>query len=259
MGGRARFAPIAVSVIAALLLGGCFVSEGLLKEQRMWDVAWQGRYLSGNTEYVVLAADAERRTYLIGQKQKSDFSTYRAAIYPGWDDVLILGTVSSAGTGATYQPMRVLSKDKIEPLGAACAAVKGSSKSCSFTSVDALREAIKESEKTTQTRSKKPDEQRYIVRMDGKLSTINVATELATFEDGDGLHGVLRVAQQSGLPAGMTAGDQIVAVGGERASSGGELLLRIAVEKPGAKLRLTLVDQATKAEREVEVTTSALK
>lgn len=225
----------------------------------MWDAAWQGRYASGTTEYIILAADAERRTYLIAQQQKSGFSTYRAAIYPGWDDVLILGTVGTAGTGATYQPMRVLSKDKVEPLGAACAVPKGSGKTCLFTSIDAVREAMKESQKAPREDSKKSDEPRYIQRTDGKLSTLNVATEIGTYEDGEGVHGLLRVTQQSGLPSGLAAGDQIVAIDAERAASAGELLLRIAFEKPGTKVRLTVLDQATKAEREVEVTTSALK
>ncbi len=255
-----RFAPVAVSLIAVLLLCGCFVSRGLLKEQRIWDPAWQGRYTVTNAEYVVLAADPERRTYLVGQQQKSEFQAFRAAIYPGWDDVLIVGVQRTSSADANHLLYRVHSKDKVESLGAACVVPKGSGKSCTFTSIDALREAMKESH-NTQTKdanSRKQPPPSYMERVDTKLSTINALTELATLEDGDGVHGMLRITQQGSLPASVGLGDFIVAVNGERATTGGELLLRIAFERPGSSLKLTVLDAETKREFDVDVKTDAL-
>ena len=257
-------ASYAVVVLAgALLLAGCFVSKLLLKEQRLWDESWQGRYHEKDIDYVVLAADHERRTYLVAQVSKSEFKAFRAAIYPGWDDFIIFGT-QPADAGGTYQVVRKVAKDRVEIASPACAVArrKGeppSGETCYFTSVDAMRAKMRANYERDLAQKKKEKEGRFLDRVNTKISTINVATEIGTFEDGDGIHGVLRVTQQNGLPASLVAGDQIVAVNGEYAASAGELLLRIAFEEPGVKVRLTLLDQTTTAEREVELTTSALK
>jgi S1-C subfamily serine protease len=56
----------------------------------------------------------------------------------------------------------------------------------------------------------------------------------------------------------MKADDLIVAVNGQEATSGGDLLLRIAFEKPRAKLSLTLLDPKTRGRRDITLITVAL-
>lgn len=255
------------AALATLVLAGCFASTRLFKEQRIWDSAWQGRYSAMGTDYVVLAADSEARIYLIGQMVRAtkEFDAHRAALYPGWDNVLILGTQDASSLiGANYHVLRTRGQGVVDLAIVQCATSEESKEEgpeelrCAFDSIDALRNAIKAKYLADSALAKKKKDtfEQPVERSKTGLSAIAAATESATFEDADGVHGALRVMQATAT-GGLKAADLIVGVDGEEAASAGELLLRIAFKEPGAKLKLTLLDQTAKKTREVTVTTVA--
>jgi len=245
-----------LAIIAALALTGCFTSTTLLKEQRIWDPTWQGRYEApkGRFAYVVLAADPAARTYLIGQfeRENSELMTFRGALYPAWGDAFILGTVETGSRTVNHHLVRRMAKDRLEIVMPSCEAktVAKGNNPCAFSSIDALRKALK----TAWAK----DEPVLIERIKTPPSSLGTATVLATFEDGDGVHGALRIAANAPRPAGMNAADLIIAVNGYESTAGGALQLFIAHERPGTKLRLTLLDPRTNTRRDIAVTTVPL-
>jgi hypothetical protein len=258
-------------------LSGCFESEGLFADERLWDKAWQQRYVSGDVEYVVLALDEASRTYLIGsRKADEDVEVFHAALYPGWDDYLILGTqkLPSPREKAIYNPIRRASAGAVELVNLICGeaageaskSAKGGAKAevqsegtCLFPTLDALRQEMKKefAAQKSNLRAKKKVQDIKTTRSKA-LGSIGAATEIGTFEDGTGVHGALRVksvaAGQGAAKAGVRAGELIVAVSGERSLTARALEVLIAFAKPGEKLRLTLYDPATRATRDVDVT-----
>ena len=256
---------IPLALMSAFALAACFTSPKLLKEQRTWDATWQGRYQTsrGELEYVVLAADAEVRTYLIAQfeREKNELKTFRGATYPGWGDVVILGVAETGSSpSVTYYLLRHMGGDRVELVLPSCGdGDDATSKDpCSFSSIDALRKAIKPAYAKTLDQVKREGKAAPLLeRLKATPPSTIGATEIATFEDGDGTHGALRIAPNAARPADMKAEELIVAVNGEEAASAAALLLMIAFEKPGAKVRLTLFDPATKKTRDVTTATVA--
>lgn len=244
---------VALVLVAALLLSGCFTSQSLLKEQRVWDPTWQGRYQNSEGDYVVLAADADRRLYLVGEinREKNEFKALRAALYPGWDDLFILATQdASSRATVNYHVVRRIGQS-VEVVAPKCEAKseRQNEDPCSFSSIDALRKAIKPAYGAEAEKAK-------VDRVPASPpSTIAFATETATFEDSEGVRGALRITAQKALPAGMKAGELIVAVNGNEATSAAELVVWIAFERPGTQVRLRLLDPATHTERDVSVAT----
>jgi hypothetical protein len=254
---------ILLAIIAALALTGCFTSLTFFKEQRIWDPTWAGRYegANGAGEYVVLAADPASRSYLIAwEREEKELMTGRGALYPGWDDVFILGNLPTRSTVVNYHLVRRITKDRIEFVTPSCEGEKDAKGNdpCIFTSLDALRKAVRPAYAAALAKAKS-ERVPLIERMKTTPpSWLGTATVVATFEDGDGVHGALRIAPNAPRPAGMNATDLIIAVNGYESTAGGALQLFIAHEKPGTKLRLTLLDPKTNARRDIAVTTVAL-
>lgn len=252
---------ILLALIAAFTLTGCFSSLNFFREQRIWDPTWTGRYevSNGAVEYVVLAADPAARTYLISwfERQSKQLMTSRAALYPGWDDILILGIRKTGASVVAYHLVRRVTKDRIELVTPSCEGEKDAKGNdpCIFTSLDALRRTMRSAYASALAKSKREGTP-LIERMKATPpSWLGTATEVATFEDGDGVRGALRIAANAPRPPGMNATDLIIAVNGHESISGGALQLSIAHERPGTKLRLTLLDPRTKAQRDISVTT----
>jgi len=255
---------ILLAVVAALTLTGCFSSLRLFKEQRIWDPTWAGRYEvpNGPVEYVVLAAEPASRTYLVAwfEKQRKELKTARAAFYPGWDDVFILGNLQTGSSVVSYHLVRRVTKDRIEFVTPSCEGEKDAKGNdpCIFASLDALRKAVRPAYASALAKVKREGIPLIERMKTTPPSSLGTATVLATFEDGDGVHGALRIAANAPRPPGMNATDLIIAVNGYESTAGGALQLFIAHERPGTKLRLTLLDPRTNTRRDIAVTTVPL-
>jgi hypothetical protein len=253
-----------LAIIAALALTGCFTSLKFFKEQRVWDPTWQGRYEAPNgpAEYVVLATDPAARTYLISWfvRQNKQLITSRAALYPGWDDVFILGDLQTRSSVVNYLLLRRITKDRVELVTPQCEGEKDAKGNdpCIFTSLDALRRAMRPAYAAALAKAKREGIPLIERMKTTPPSWLGTATQLATFEDGDGVHGALRIAPNAPRLPGMNPTDLIIAVNGYESTAGGALQLFIAHERPGTKLRLTLLDPRTNARRDIALTTVPL-
>jgi hypothetical protein len=266
-----RLLRLSFGLALLVALGACFKSVQLFKEQRLWETVWYGRYLDSESEYIVLPADAASRTYLLGQfkRENGDLKAYRVALYPGWDAHLILGTreLPYPGAESIYVLIRRAGEGQFEMINMTCDTgaddkAGGNQSKCDFATIDSVRAAMKARLPTAKTGAPAGEAAPVIERLrDKPLAAIGVATEVATFENGDGVHGALRVRSVSArLPAtaaGVRVGDLIVAVDGFDAASAHELVLRIARAKPGTAVKLRLYDPRSRATREVPFATAA--
>ena len=257
----------------ALLLASCFVSDSLFERERIWDPAWFGRYEAEGVMFVVLPDDPAKHTYLIGEfdGEASKVDTYRAALYRGWNEVLILGhlTLGKSDTQAGYTLLRPLGANRFlskwpdcNPEFAEHHRLTRDRDLCTFASLETLRAALKayadENQKPA-TEDPKPLEH----RRDHPLSTIGVTAQAGVFSDSEGVHGGLNLIDvpptSPAAKAGLKKGDQIFAIGGPRPAIGEELLLRIAAATPGTTIAVTFFDGKTHAKREVGVVTAPLE
>lgn len=259
----------------SLALTGCFVSQGLFERDRIWDPAWFGRYETGNTSFVVLPDDPSARTYLVGGfgEEKTGVDVYRVALYRGWNDVMILGSLGlgKSDPGAIYISLRPLGHDRFASQWPDCSedfarrhGLVREHEVCTFSTLENLRSALKAytEEKPTSSSGDNSEPQPLEHRRDHPLSTIGVTAHAGVFNDSEGVHGGLKLldvpAGSAAAKAGLKPGDLIFAVGDPRPAIGEELLLRIAVAAPGTNLAITYFDAKTHAKREVSVTTVAI-
>ncbi len=259
----------------SLALAGCFVSQVLFERDRIWDPAWFGRYEAVSATFVVLPDDPSARTYLIGSfnSDKTSVDVYRVALYRGWNDVLIIGSLGlgKSDPGATYSLLRMLGHERFASQWPDCTeefaqrhGLTREGNICKFATLENLRSALKAyaDEKPKSPSGDALEPQPLEHRRDHPLSTIGITAHVGVFNDSEGVHGGLKLIDvPAGSPAakaGLKPGDMIFAVGNPRPAIGEELLLRIAVAAPGTNLAITFFDAKTHAKREVSVTTAAI-
>ena len=265
------------AALLSLVVAGCFLSQGLFERERIWDPAWFGRYESEGVMFVVLPDDPVKRTYLVGsfEGQKTSVDTYRVALYRGWNDVMILGsiTLGKNETRAVYTLLRSVGRDRFasdwpqcDPDFAQAHNLPRESDVCLFPTLETMRSAMKTY--ADEKAAKPPGDsnlERQIIerRRDHPLSTIGVTAQAGVFSDSEGVHGGLTLLDvPPGSPAakaGLKRGDEIYGVGNPRPAIGEELLLRIAGAAPGSSLAISFFDGKTHAKRQTTIGTAALE
>ncbi len=263
------------SLALPLALAGCFISPSLFERERIWDPVWFGRYEAKNATFVVLPDDPAARTYLVGsfEGEKTKVDVYRVALYRGWDDVMIIGSlgVGKNDPGATYTLLRPLGHDRFAPAWPLCSEEFAQRHNlahdrdiCTVATLDDMRTLLKAwaADKAKNPPDPESEPEPFEHRRDHPLSTIGVTASAGVFSDSEGVHGGLKLIDvPAGSPAakaGLKPGDQIFAVGNARPATGEELLLRIAVATPGTNLAVTFFDGKTHAKREVTIVTAAI-
>lgn len=263
------------TVLASFLLAGCFLSTRLFEQDRIWDPAWFGRYEGDGIMFVVLPDDPAKRTYLVGSFEvgATKIDSYRVALYPGWQDTAIIGSIDigKSNEPAVYSILRTLGPNRFSSLWPDCSAdfakahnLPRQSETCSFTSLDTLRRALRAfaDEEAARPRTEgNLQPQGLERRRDHPLSSIGVVARAGVITTSEGVHGALTLLEvPPGSPAaqaGLKRGDVVFGVGNPRPAIGEELLLRIAVEPPGTVLQLSYFDGQSKEKRQTVVTTAA--
>ena len=263
------------SLALSLALAGCFISQGLFERERIWDPAWFGRYEAKDGVFVVLPDNPAARTYLIGsfEREKTKVDVSRVALYRGWDDVMIIGSLvpGRAETRPAYSLLRPLGHDRFASQWPDCSEDFASrhqlardNNICSIATLDEMRALLKAwaADKAKNPPDPESEPEPFEHRRDHPLSTIGVTASAGFFTDSEGVHGGLKLinvpAASPAAKAGLKPGDQIFAVGNARPAIGEELLLRIAVAAPGTNLVVTIFDGKTHAKRDVTIVTAAI-
>lgn len=268
---------VVATVMMSLFLTGCFLSKGLFERERIWDPVWFGRYESPGGMFVVLPDDPAKRTYLIGsfESGSSSVDSYRAALYTGWDDVLIVGTISLGKNEAraAYTLLRPREQNRFVSDWPSCDAdfaarhnLPREGDTCTLPSLDTARRTLRaHEEEQAAARAQgqgNADQQSVEHRRDHPLSTIGIVAKPNAINDSDGVHGALMLLdvlpESPAAHAGLKRGDVIVAVANVRPAIGEELLLRIAAARAGGEIRVSVIDGKTKEKREVSIKTAPL-
>ena len=266
----------ALALLFSIALGGCFLSKDLFERERIWDPAWFGRYEAEGITFVVLPDDPTKRTYLVGSFESGAASvdSYRAALYPGWRDTFIIGsiTIGKNETRAVYTLLRSVGRDRFLPDWPDCSTEFAQTHNlprdgdvCTLPSLEAVRTALKTyaDEKADKPRDANLDPKALDRRRDHPLSTIGIMAKPGIANDSDGAHGALTLldvpANSPAAQSGLKRGDVIFAVGDARPAIGEELLLRIAAAEPGSEIAISFFDGKTRAKRQLNVRTAALQ
>jgi len=273
-----RTITLCAALLMSLVLSGCFLSKGLFERERIWDPAWFGRYESEGGMYVVLPDDPTGRTYLIGSFDNgaTKVDSYRVALYAGWGDTLILGSIALGKneSRAAYTLLWPLGPNRFASDWPSCGAdfaqrhnFQRESDACTLSSLDALRTGLKayEDEKAASKADHQGniDPQALEHRRDHPLSTIGIMARASAVSDSEGVHGALTLLDvppsSPAAAAGLKRGDVIFGVGNPRPAIGEELLLRIAAAPPNSDVVISFFDGRTREKRQVTVKTVPLQ